>query len=147
MPDYPLAFSVENSKRVAETIARSGGVATFSQIQAISGVKGSVLDHHLNRLQSLKIIEKVVKGTYRLTYKTPLCLIFPTKIKIPVAYFGLMGKKEAREVLEPEIAMGLLEKEKIKPDLIHVVTSPEALNEWKDLKLPYQWILCYEKKK
>ncbi|MEM3744023.1 MAG: hypothetical protein QXW43_05795 [Candidatus Methanomethyliaceae archaeon] len=50
-------------------------------------------------------------------------------------------------MLEPEIAMGLLEKEKIKPDLIHVVTSPEALNEWKDLKLPYQWILCYEKKK
>lgn len=147
MPDYPLAFSVENSKRVAETIARSGGVATFSQIQAISGVKGSVLDHHLNRLQSLKIIEKVVKGTYRLTYKTPLCLIFPTKIKIPVAYFGFMRKREAREVLEPEIAMELLEKEKIKPDLIYVVTSPEALNEWKDLKFPYQWILCYEKKK
>jgi len=144
MPNYPLAFSVENSKKVAEAIAKNGGVATFSQIQATSDVKGSVLNHHLNRLQRLKIVEKEVKGTYRLTYKTPLCFIFPTKTRIPIAYFGLLGKREARKEPEPEIAIELLKKEKLKPDLIYVTTSPEALNEWKDLKLPYQWILCYE---
>ena len=31
-----------------------------------------------------------------------------------------------------------------KPDLAYVVTSPDALNNWKTLKPPYQWILCYE---
>ncbi len=144
MPNYPLALSVENSRKVVEAIAKSGGVATFSQIQAMSGVKGSVLNHHLNRLQHLNIIEKEVKGTYRLKYKTPLCFLFPAKTKIPITYFGLMGKRETRKEPEPKIAIELLEKEKIKPDLIYVVTSPEALNEWKNLKLPYQWILCYE---
>ncbi|MEM2394630.1 MAG: hypothetical protein QXG11_07430 [Candidatus Bathyarchaeia archaeon] len=144
MPNYPLAFSVKNSRKVAEAIAKNGGVATFSQIQATSGVKGSVLNHHLNRLQRLKVVEKEVKGTYRLTYKTPLCFIFPAKTKIPIAYVGLMGKRETRKEPEPEIAIELLKKEKLKPDLIYVATSPEALNEWKDLKLPYQWILCYE---
>ncbi len=139
-----LLFFVENSRKVAEAIAKNGGVAIFSQIQATSGVKGSVLNHHLNRLQRLKIVEKEVKGTYRLTYKTPLCFIFPTKTRTPIAYFGLMGKRENRKQPEPEIAIELLKKEKLKPDLIYVATSPEALNEWKDLKLPYQWILCYE---
>jgi len=144
MPDYPLAVSVENSRKVLEALARSGGVATFSEIQSISNVRGSVLTHHLNRLQRLRIIEKEVKGTYRLTYKTPLCLIFPTKIKIPIAYFGLLGRKETRKEPEPQVAIKLLEKEKLKPDLTYVATSPEALNDWKNLKLPYQWILCYE---
>lgn len=144
MPNYSLAFSIENSRKVAEAIAKNGGIATFSQIQAASGVKGSVLNHHLNRLQRLKIIEKEVKGTYRLTYRTPLCFIFPAKTKIPIAYLGLLGRRESRMDPEPTIAVELLGKEKLKPDLSYVVTSPEALNEWKNLKLPYQWILCYE---
>ena len=144
MPNYSLAVSVENSRKVLEALAKNGGIASFSQIQAISGVKGSVLTHHLNRLQRLHIIEKEVKGTYRLTYKTPLCFIFPSTVKIPIAYFGLLGRKESRKEPEPQVAIKLLEKEKLKPDLIYVLTSPEALNDWKNLKLPYQWILCYE---
>ncbi len=144
MPNYPVAFSVENSRKVAEAIARNGGVATFSQIQVLSGVKGSVLNHHLNRLQRLKIIEREVKGTYRLAYKTPLCFLYKSKTKIPIAYFGLLGRRESRTEPEPKIATELLETEKLKPDLAFVVTSPEALNEWKNLKLPYNWILCYE---
>jgi DNA-binding transcriptional ArsR family regulator len=144
MPNYPVALSVENSRKIVEALARKGGIATFSQIQTLSGVRGSVLTHHLNRLQNLQVIKREVKGTYRLTYKTPLCFIFPTKEKIPIAYFGLLGRKEARKKPEPQVAMELLEKEKLKPDFIYVVTSPEALNDWKNLKLPYQWILCYE---
>lgn len=144
MPNYPRALSVDNSRKIVEALARKGGIATFSQIQTLSGVKGSVLTHHLNRLQNLRVIQREVKGTYRLTYKTPLCFIFPAKTKIPVAYFGLLGRKEDRKKPEPQVAIELLEKEKLKPNFIYVVTSPEALNDWKNLKLPYQWILCYE---
>ena len=144
LPNYTLAISAENSKRVIEALTKNGGIATFSEIQRLSGVRGSVLTHHLNRLQHLHVIEREVKGTYRLTFKTPFCFIFPTKTKIPIAYFGLLGRRESREEPEPEVALKLLEKEKLKPDLIYVVTSPEALNDWKDLRLPYHWILCYE---
>ena len=144
MPDYIKAVSIENSRKILQALATKGGIATFSEIQRESKVKGSVLNHHLNRLQQLKVIKKEVKGTYRITYKTPLCFIFNPKQKIPIAYFGLLGKKEKRKEPEPKVALLLLEKEKIKPDLKYVVTSPEALNDWKTLKLPYQWILCYE---
>jgi DNA-binding transcriptional ArsR family regulator len=144
MPNYRIALSVENSRKIVKALARTGGIATFSQIQALSGVKGSVLTHHLNRLQNLHVIKKETKGTYRFTYKTPLCFLFPTKTKIPIAYFGLLGRRDTRKKPEPQVAIELLEKEKLKPNFIYVATSPEALNDWKNLKLPYQWILCYE---
>jgi DNA-binding transcriptional ArsR family regulator len=144
MPNYPQAVSIEKSRKVLEALALKGGVATFSEIEAISGVTGSVLTHHLNRLQRFNVIQKEVKGTYRLAYKTPLCFIFKSKQKVPMAYFGLLGQRESREEPEPEVALKLLQKEQLKPDMIYVVTSPEALNDWKQLKLPYQWILCYE---
>lgn len=144
MPDYPSALSVKNSRKVVEALAKLGGVASFSQIQAISNVKGSVLTHHLNRLQRFRIIEKEARGAYRLTYKTPLCFIYPPKTRIPTAYFGLLGRKNSRSKPEPQAAIEILEKEGQKIDLAYVTTSPEALNDWKNLKLPYQWILCYE---
>ncbi len=106
--------------------------------------ESSILNNHLNRLQRLGVIQREVKGTYRLRFKTPLYFIFKPKQEIPIAYFGLLGRKETWTEPEPRIAMKLLEKEKIKPDLIYVVTSPDALNDWKQLKLQYQWILCYE---
>jgi DNA-binding transcriptional ArsR family regulator len=144
MPDYVKAASLQKSRKVLEILAKNGGIATFSQIEKESDVKGSVLNHHLNRLQQLKVIQKEVKGTYRLKYKTPLCLIYGSRQKIPITYFGLLGRKEGREEPEPKVALKLLEKENMKPDFAYVVTSPEALNDWKELKLPYQWILCYE---
>jgi len=61
-----------------------------------------------------------------------------------IAYFGLLGRRDSRPEPETDVAMDLLSKEGINPKLKYVVTSPEALNEWKELKLPYQWILCYE---
>jgi len=144
MPDYVKACSIENSRKILKALSHRGGMATFSEIEADSKVKGSVLNHHLNRLQHLGVIQREVKGTYRLTFKTPLCLIFKPKQKIPIAYFGLLGRRESREEPEPQTALKLLAKENIKPDLTYVVTSPDALNDWKRLKLPYQWILCYE---
>jgi DNA-binding transcriptional ArsR family regulator len=144
MPDYTAAVAVENSLKVLESLSRKGGIGNFSEIQADSGVKGSVLNHHLNRLQKLKVIQREVKGTYRLTFKTPLCLIFNPKQKTQIAYFGLLGRQEERKEPEPHTAIDLLEKEQLKPDLTYVVTSPDALDDWKKLKLPYQWILCYE---
>ncbi|MCS7119657.1 MAG: type IV toxin-antitoxin system AbiEi family antitoxin domain-containing protein [Candidatus Bathyarchaeota archaeon] len=142
-PNYEWAFSQDNSRKIAEAIARRGGVARFSEIEATSGVKGSVLYHHLNRLERFGVIEKEVKGTYRLTYRTPLCFLYQPETKVPVVYLGLLGRREAREEPEPAVAIRLLAKEGLRPDFIYVVTSPEALNEWKDLKLPYNWILCY----
>ena len=144
MPNYSSAVSIENSRKILQALAYKGGVATFSEIETEAGVKGSVLTHHLNRLQRFNVIQREVKGTYRLKFKTPLCFMFNSKQKVPIAYFGLLGQRESREEPEPEVAQKLLEKEQLKPDMIYVVTSPEALNDWKQLKLPYQWILCYE---
>lgn len=144
MPDYATAVSIDNSRRILEALSEKGGVATFSELQMMSGVKGSVLNHHLNRLQRLEVIQREVKGTYRLTYRTPLCFIFNPKQKIPVAYFGLLGQSEDRQQPEPQVAIQLLEKEKLKPELMYVVTSLETLNGWKPMKLQYQWILCYD---
>jgi hypothetical protein len=144
MPKYPIAVSVENSSRILEALANAGGVATFSEIEATSDVIGSVLTHHLNRLQKFNVIQRETKGTYRLRFKTPFCFLFETKQKVPISYLGLLGQRESRTEPEPQVALGLLEKEHLKPDLVYVVTSPEALNDWKDLKLPYHWILCYD---
>ncbi|MFQ6094948.1 MAG: hypothetical protein ACE5NN_02280 [Candidatus Bathyarchaeia archaeon] len=144
MPIYDEAIKLENSRKIIQTLARKGGVANFSEIEKESGVKGSVLTYHLNRLQSLNVVEKEVKGTYRLTYKTPLCYLFQEKPTVPIAYLGLLGKRNSRAKPETKVALELLSEEGINPKFIYVVTSPEALNEWKELKLPYQWILCYE---
>lgn len=142
MPRYVDALTVKNSCKVIRSLAERGGVAKFSEIEKASGVKGSVLVYHLNRLQSLNVIEKEVRGTYRLKYKTPFCYIFGNKV--PIAYLGLLGRRNSRPQPETEVALELLEKEDIRPKFVYVVTSPDALNEWKELKLPYQWILCYE---
>ena len=144
MPNYTTATTIRNSQKVLESLARSGGVANFSEIEETSGVKGSVLVHHLNRLQALNVVEKETKGTYRLKYKTPLCFIFHPARSVPFAYFGLLGKKEERETPETAVAIDLLKQQGLKPSLKYVVTSPEALNSWKNLRLQYQWILCYE---
>lgn len=144
MPNYPLAVSIENSRKILEALAYTGGVATFSEIETASSVTGSILTHHLNRLQRFNVIQRETKGTYRLSFKTPLCFVFDIKQKAPISYLGLLGQRESRGEPEPQVALKLLEKEHLKPDLMYVVTSPEALNDWKHLKLPYHWILCYE---
>ncbi|MCP8309194.1 MAG: hypothetical protein H3Z53_10815 [archaeon] len=144
IPNYSEAIMLVKSRKVLQSIAQAGGVSSFSEIEGASGVKGSVLVYHLNRLQALDVIQREVKGTYRLRYKTPLCYIFQERPSTPMAYLGLLGRRNERLEPETKVALELLSKEGIKPQLIYVVTSMEALNEWKDLKLPYQWILCYE---
>jgi len=89
------------------------------------------------------VVEKEVKGTYRLKYMTPLCYLFSEK-HLPIAYLDLLGRRNSRDKPETETALELLMAEGYQPDSIHVLTSTEALHEWKTLKLPYQWILCYE---
>jgi hypothetical protein len=73
-----------------------------------------------------------------------LCYAFESKPRIPWAYLGLLGRKERLQDPEPKIAIDLLKREKITPKLSYVATSPEALSDWKHLRLPYEWILCYE---
>ena len=124
-------------------LAKLGGVASFSQIQKLSGIKGSTLTHNLNILVRFNVVEKEVKGTYRLKYMTPLCYLFSDR-PLPTAYLGLLGRRNSREKPETETALELLRVEGCQPDSIHVLTSTEALHEWEDLRLPYQWILCYE---
>jgi len=144
VPDYEEAMEIDNSRKIVQALAAKGGIATFSEIETTSGVKGSLLAHHLNRLQSLNVLEREVKGTYRLTYKTPLSYIFEKPTKTTIAYFGLLGRRESRPKPETRVALELLGQEGVSSKLVYVVTSPEALSEWKELKLPYQWILCYE---
>jgi len=144
MPDYIKAMMVRNSRKVLEALAKKNGIANFAEIKRLSGVRGSVLVHHLNRLQKLGVISKETKGTYRLKYKTPLCFIYGTGKPLKIAYFGLLGRREKRSEPEPDVAISLLIKEGYRPELKYIVTSPEALRSWKDLKLQYHWILCYE---
>ncbi|MCS7113455.1 MAG: hypothetical protein RMJ00_05470, partial [Nitrososphaerota archaeon] len=119
-----------------------GGVASFSELERLSGVRGSVLKYHLDRLIKFNIVEGEVKGTYKLTFKTPLCWLFDSKIEY--IYLGLLGRRSGRGEPEPETAIKLLVDQGITPKLIYVVTSMAALSEWAELKLPYNWILCYE---
>jgi len=95
LPNYRSALLTRNSRKVIEAIAKLGGVASFSEIQSVSNVKGSVLTHYLNRLQRFHVLEKEVNGTGRgnLTYKTPLCFIYPPRSRVQIAYFGLLGKR------------------------------------------------------
>jgi len=144
MPRYEDAIANKNSRKIIQALAECGGVANFSEIGRRSGVKDSVLAYHLDRLKSLNVVKREVKGTYRLTYKTPLCYIFQKAAEVPMAYLGLLGRRESRPEPETAVALELLKKEGVSPEFVYVVTSPEALNEWKELRLQYQWILCYE---
>jgi len=143
-PDYRGAMKPKNSGKVIQALASRGGTANFSDIERASGLKAGILTYHLDRLRSLGIVESEVKGTYRLRYRTPLCFAFESRPKTPWAYLGLMGRKEQRETPEPKDALELLKREGITSKLIYVVTSPEAVSDWKHLRLPYEWILCYE---
>ncbi|MEM2740276.1 MAG: hypothetical protein QXQ29_05705 [Candidatus Bathyarchaeia archaeon] len=141
IPDYRGALSLEKSRRVVKALASKSGVANFSELERLSSVKGSVLKYHLDRLIRFNIIEEEVRGTYRLRFKTPLCWIYDSLVDY--AYLGLLGRRAGRREPEPATALRLLEEQDIKPRLVYVVTSIDALKEWVDLKLTYQWILCY----
>jgi len=144
--EYPLyieALSSPRSREAVRSIAQLGGQANYSSIEMISETKGSTLVYHLNRLVSLGVLESPTRGSYRLRYLTPLCFVYGCP-RHRTAYFGLLGKREGRERPETAAALELLGLEGYTPDLVYVVTSPEALSEWSHLRLPYQWILCYE---
>lgn len=143
-PRYEEAFRLEKTRMVLKALAKRGGVARLSEVQDDTGLTGSLVYHHLNRLWSLGIVEREVPGTYRLLYRTPLCFLFDEGGKVPYAYVGLLGRRQPGREPEPLVAQRILEGEGIKPELIYVLTSPEALNQWRDAKLPYQWVLCYE---
>lgn len=144
--EYPLYREALQNHRAKETIkalTSLGGEAGFSQIERNSSVKGSTLVYHLNRLVEYRILESPTRGTYRLRYLTPLCFVFPCP-GLEYAYFGLLGKREGWDKPEPQVALDLLGKAGMRPSLINVVTSPDALAVWSEFRLPYQWLLCYE---
>ena len=143
IPMYVDALSNGNTRVVAKALAELGGIASYSQLEKTSGVPGSLLIHHLNKLHEMNVVDVPVKGTYALRYRTPLCFLYETK-GVDYAYLGLLGRRENRAEAETSVALRLLREEKIEPVFRYVVTSPEALNEWKSLKLPYEWILLYD---
>lgn len=150
VPKYEGALKHESRRKIIRVMAELGGIANFSQIAKATGIPDSTLNHHLGMLlHYYKIIEMEVKGTYRLRYRTPLCFALEKAAKYPVAYFGLLGKRKTGEAgyrKEPEtdIALRLLDEEGITPKLVYVTTSNEAWKQWEELKLPYQFIICYE---
>lgn len=143
IPAYREAFSNTNALRAAIAIAKSGGVANFSDICKLSGVKSSTLDHSLSILIEQGVVEKEVKGTYRMKYLTPLCYLFATK-RLPIAYLGLLGKRNGRKEPETKTALRLLKAEGIEPTSTYVLTTSLALKDWETTKPPYEWIICYE---
>lgn len=142
-PMYREALSRDNARRAAIALSRLGGTARFSEIERISGVRGSTLLHNLNILIQFGVVERLVKGTYRLRYLTPLCYLFSDK-PLPIAYMGLLGRREGRTKPEPETALELLRAGNIKPESINVLTTYEGFEDWKEMRLPYDWIICYE---
>lgn len=144
IPDYRKALAQRNRRKIVEAIAKMGGTANFSDIERSTGIKANVLVHNLNVLRKFGVVDNITKGTYRLRYKTPLCYIYQQPRPQDLAYFGLLGKKDDRKIPETEVARQLLAKEGFHPKLTYVLTSTEALEGWKSLKLQYQWIMCYE---
>jgi hypothetical protein len=142
-PNYKEAFSRPKALKAAVTLARLGGVANFSEIHKAAGIKGSTLKYNLDILIRYNIVKSEVKGTYRLKYLTPLCYVFGNK-PLPVAYVGLLGRRGERKEPETKTALKILENEGFRPESIHVLTTFEALNDWKNEKLSYEWIICYE---
>jgi len=139
---YYEALKPENSRMVVRSLASIGGFASFSDIEKTSGVRGSTLVYHLNRLIAYGLVSTPSKGAYELVYKTPFCQ--PWGDQLEVAYFGLLGRRSERHEPEPEVARALLAQNRLRVDTMHVVTSPDALSEWSSDRLPYEWILCYE---
>ncbi|MEM2094909.1 MAG: helix-turn-helix domain-containing protein [Candidatus Bathyarchaeia archaeon] len=142
---YDKALEARNRRRIVKALAELGGEASFSQIERVSKVTGNTLVYNLEVLERrFCIIEKPVKGTYRLRFRTPLSYLFAPEGTYPTVYFGLLGRRDRRDVPETKVALDLLKEEKIIPQLVYVTTTLEALQEWKELKLPYQWITVYE---
>jgi hypothetical protein len=141
-PKYGEAIKIGNSQKVLHALCNHDGIAKFSMLEKDTQIRAGLLLHHLNRLASLGVIESEVKGTYRLRFRTPLCYAFGAR-KTQFVYVGLLGRRDSYTTPEPEVALSLLANQKIVPVLKYVMTSPEALADWKNEKLRYQWILCY----
>jgi len=143
-PRYDEALKNKNRRKIVSVLAELGGEASFAQIEDASDIHGNTLVHNLAVLQRYNIINKSVKGKYSLRYKTPICYVFAPPNTYHVVYLGLLGRKERRDTPETEVALKLLEKEGITPELAYVATTPQALEEWSKLKPPYRWITLYE---
>ena len=134
------ALRFENSVKIINVLLKFNGLANFSTIERISGVKGGVLKHHLSRLSNLGFISKSFKGIYRLRYKG----IFYTVLnfKRPCIYLGLLGRRNNREIPETLVALKLLGREGVECCKAYVVTTSKALSEWEDVDLNCSFTLC-----
>jgi hypothetical protein len=141
-PMYEDAFKHQKGIEVTQTIAKLGGIAKFSDIESNCQVKGSTLIYHINRLIQSNVLKSLAKGTYGLRFKTPMSYLFGTDT--PIAYVGLLGRRNNRSIPVTDVAVKLLEIEKHPVQLKYVVSTPDALQEWSPLKPDCQWLLCYE---
>ena len=142
-PAYHEAMLNSNRKKILLALSKHGGVCNFSQLEKETGLKAGLLQHHLNSLISRNIVDTPqVKGTYNLRFKTPLCYAFEAQ-NVPSAYLGLLGRKGSKPDPEPKVSLRLLAERGINPSLHYLLTSPEAMEDWKNDRLPYEWIFCY----
>lgn len=153
-PRYDTAMQQPRKRAIIKAIAEEGGIARFSTIARITGVRDNVLVHHLNGLRQLGIVESTVPadsgGPYLLTYKTPLCFIFSQQQKDSeqsMVYMGLLGERDGRKESETAVALQLLKKDRgIKFDSTCVVTSVESAQQWSDIEGSRdEWILLTNK--
>ncbi len=135
------------TKDVFKAIAKKGGVASFSEIRDLTGLDGSVLVHHLDRLISSGLLRRVIKGAYELSYKGIMSYLCGGSAQF--AYIGLLGiKKEESQEAEPNVAIKLLSKKGISPKICYICTSRRAMESWPGgagMKLPFAWILVEDK--
>ena len=134
------ALRFEKSINIINSLLRFNGLANFSTIERISGVRGGVLKHHLNRLSNLGFISRDFRGLYRLRYKG----VFYTVLNFnkPYVYLGLLGRRSGREMPETLVALKLLKREWVKCCKAYIVTTSRALNEWGDIDLNCSFTLC-----
>jgi len=131
------------TKEVFKAIAKKGGVASFSEIRDLTGLDGSVLVHHLDRLISSGLLRRVIKGAYELTYKGIMTYLCGGTANF--AYIGLLGiKREEDQEAEPKVAIELLSKEGISPKICYICTSRQGVESWPEgtgIEVPFAWIL------
>lgn len=141
-PMYEDAFKNPKGIEITKTVAQLGGIANFSSIESNCNIKGSTLIYQLNRLVAANVLTSLSKGTYGLRFKTPMSYLFDADT--PLAYVGLLGRRNNREIPVTEIAVDLLKKQNHEVHLKYAVSTPDAVQEWSSSKPDFHWIMCYE---
>jgi len=134
----PRKLSSEAYRYIILALCHFGGRAGFSDIRSFLGKHGvGFSPQHLNAALSLLrrrgIISRVDKGVYILERVAPICLVSSSFDKF--SYVGALGRREHREISEPEIAIWLLKKAGFELVEKVVITTEDGRKNWADREI------------